>query len=372
MADARRSPPRHLRGRPARLRRSCCPSTGGWRRGSPGSSRSATATLAADRALETEPDRPAEHSASAFLTGHAPGRGSTARTAHGSPTPATCGPTRPTRRPAGGPPATTRTTSGCRWPPTRASHPLRRRGPHAPRRAAAPADPAAMAHLRAQYFGMVSEVDDQLGRVLDHLVATGQEDETVVVVTADHGEQLGDHGLIQKLGFYESSYAIPCIVRAPGRAGPPARWSRSSPRPSTCSRPSAELAGPGGAGPVRRGVPRPLPRRGRARSVADAAHWEWDWRDMVMGPHRDGRRTRPPGSSGTTSRSSGPPPTPTCSSATARGSASTWPPTPGGAPRPTDPATWCCRWPSRWPVWRQEHLDRTYTAMLLSTDRVGR
>ena len=83
----------------------------------------------------------------------------------------------------------------------------------------APADPDAMAHLRAQYFGMVSEVDDQVGRVLDHLAATGQEEDTLVIVTADHGEQLGDHGLVQKLGFYESSYAIPCIVRAPGRAG---------------------------------------------------------------------------------------------------------------------------------------------------------
>ena len=37
------------------------------------------------------------------------------------------------------------------------------------------------------------------------------------MVTADHGEMLGDHGLQQKLGYWEESYAIPCIVRDPSR-----------------------------------------------------------------------------------------------------------------------------------------------------------
>ena len=65
-----------------------------------------------------------------------------------------------------------------------------------------------MASLQAQYFGMISEVDAQLGRVWEHLRGRGVWDDTVVVVTADHGEQLGDQGLLQKLAFFDSSYAI--------------------------------------------------------------------------------------------------------------------------------------------------------------------
>ncbi len=62
---------------------------------------------------------------------------------------------------------------------------------------------------------MVSEVDAQLGRVWSGLRDRGMWDDTVIVVTADHGEQLGDHGLIQKLGYFEQSYHILGIVRDP-------------------------------------------------------------------------------------------------------------------------------------------------------------
>jgi arylsulfatase A-like enzyme len=82
-------------------------------------------------------------------------------------------------------------------------------------RMAAPADPAALTRLRAQYFGMISEVDAQMGRVWDALQRSGAWDETFIIVTADHGEQLGDHGLIGKGGFFEESYRIPGLVRDP-------------------------------------------------------------------------------------------------------------------------------------------------------------
>lgn len=79
----------------------------------------------------------------------------------------------------------------------------------------APGTSAEMRELRAQYFGMVSEVDHQLGRILDHLERSGADRDTVVVVTADHGEQLGDHGYIEKAGFFEQSYHIPAIISDP-------------------------------------------------------------------------------------------------------------------------------------------------------------
>jgi arylsulfatase A-like enzyme len=85
------------------------------------------------------------------------------------------------------------------------------------KRASAPRDDAELRHLRSQYFGMISEVDAQLGRLWDHLQATGAWDETLIIVTADHGEQLGDQGLIGKLAFFESSFHIVGIVRDPSR-----------------------------------------------------------------------------------------------------------------------------------------------------------
>lgn len=63
---------------------------------------------------------------------------------------------------------------------------------------AAPANPRHVQQLRATYYGMQSEVDAQLGRIVDWLIAAGAWDDTVVVVTSDHGEQLGDHYLDRK------------------------------------------------------------------------------------------------------------------------------------------------------------------------------
>jgi len=73
--------------------------------------------------------------------------------------------------------------------------------------------------LRATYYGMISEVDAALGRLLDHLRATGQYDETLIVFSSDHGEMLGDHNLLGKSGYFAEAYHIPLIIRLPGAAG---------------------------------------------------------------------------------------------------------------------------------------------------------
>jgi arylsulfatase A-like enzyme len=77
----------------------------------------------------------------------------------------------------------------------------------------------AIRHLRAQYFGMISAVDHEVGRLVHALRELGEWERTIVVVTADHGEQLGDHGLVQKVGWFEESHHIPLIWRDPRRSG---------------------------------------------------------------------------------------------------------------------------------------------------------
>ena len=69
--------------------------------------------------------------------------------------------------------------------------------------------------LRALYYGMISEVDDQLGRIFTALKAKGAWDKTIIVLTSDHGEMIGDHWTLGKAGFFDASYHIPLIIRAP-------------------------------------------------------------------------------------------------------------------------------------------------------------
>ncbi|OED34783.1 phosphonate monoester hydrolase [Chromatiales bacterium (ex Bugula neritina AB1)] len=69
--------------------------------------------------------------------------------------------------------------------------------------------------IAATYFGMVAEVDAQIGRMVEALKSNGTYDNTLIVFTSDHGEQLGDHTLLGKHGFFDSSYHIPLIIRDP-------------------------------------------------------------------------------------------------------------------------------------------------------------
>jgi len=69
--------------------------------------------------------------------------------------------------------------------------------------------------IRAHYAGLVKLIDDEIGCILDALDETGRLDNTVIVLCSDHGDYLGDHGLIGKGTFYESSTRVPLLVRTP-------------------------------------------------------------------------------------------------------------------------------------------------------------
>lgn len=146
----------------------------------------------------------------------------------------------------------------------------------------APTDAEELAHLRAQYFGMISEVDYQLGRLWDYLITSGEWDNTIIVVTADHAELLGDHGLREKVGYWETSQHILGIARDPRY---PQQFGTVVEKftenvdimPTLC-----ELIGVD--------VPaqcdgRPLTSFITGSEVSwwrDAAHWEYDWRFALI------------------------------------------------------------------------------------------
>ena len=74
---------------------------------------------------------------------------------------------------------------------------------------------ADLSEMRAVYYGLIHEVDHQLGRILSHLERTGELDETLIIFTSDHGEMLGDHWCWGKAGWYDAANYIPLIIRDP-------------------------------------------------------------------------------------------------------------------------------------------------------------
>jgi arylsulfatase A-like enzyme len=72
------------------------------------------------------------------------------------------------------------------------------------------------ARIAPQYFGAVTAVDAQVGRLLDGLDELGVADETLVIFTSDHGMQLGSHDLLYKNVPYEESVRVPFLARWPG------------------------------------------------------------------------------------------------------------------------------------------------------------
>jgi arylsulfatase A-like enzyme len=69
---------------------------------------------------------------------------------------------------------------------------------------------------RQEYFAIISHMDEQIGRILDALHATGKAQDTYIFFTADHGLACGHHGLLGKQNMYEHSMRPPLIVHGPG------------------------------------------------------------------------------------------------------------------------------------------------------------
>jgi len=68
----------------------------------------------------------------------------------------------------------------------------------------------------AEYYGMISDMDEKIGEILAALSRMGLAEDTIVVYTADHGLSVGQHGLLGKQNLYDHSVRVPLILRGPG------------------------------------------------------------------------------------------------------------------------------------------------------------
>jgi len=69
-------------------------------------------------------------------------------------------------------------------------------------------------HLGA-YYAMITQLDDQVGRILETLKQTGQADNTIIIFTSDNGLAVGQHGLLGKQNLYDHSVRVPLIISGP-------------------------------------------------------------------------------------------------------------------------------------------------------------
>ncbi len=69
---------------------------------------------------------------------------------------------------------------------------------------------------RQEYYAIITHMDEQIGRVLDTLEATGQDKNTMIFFTADHGLAVGRHGLMGKQNLFDHSIRVPMVVVGPG------------------------------------------------------------------------------------------------------------------------------------------------------------
>jgi arylsulfatase A-like enzyme len=77
------------------------------------------------------------------------------------------------------------------------------------------ADDLEIRQMRATYFGLINECDVQLGRIIEHLKNSGQYDRTLIVVTSDHAEMLGEHYMWGKEIYFDQCFHVPLVIRDP-------------------------------------------------------------------------------------------------------------------------------------------------------------
>lgn len=144
-------------------------------------------------------------------------------------------------------------------------------------------DEASFRKIRAIYYGMISEMDAQLGRLWQALKANGAWENTVIVLTSDHAEMMGDHYMLGKGGFFDGSFHIPLIIRDP-RLKQSAGTEVAQFTEAVDIMPT--LAGLlGGQAPAHLDGKslQPFLNGNPPSTWRDAAHWEYDFRSVAEG-----------------------------------------------------------------------------------------
>ncbi|QIA09866.1 sulfatase-like hydrolase/transferase [Draconibacterium halophilum] len=72
---------------------------------------------------------------------------------------------------------------------------------------------------RQEYYAIITHMDEQIGRIISHLKETGQDKNTYILFSADHGLSVGHHGLVGKQNMFDHSMRVPLVVVGPNIPG---------------------------------------------------------------------------------------------------------------------------------------------------------
>ena len=139
--------------------------------------------------------------------------------------------------------------------------------------------------LAATYYGLIAEVDHQVGRILGFLKDSGQYDNTLIIFTSDHGEMLGNHWLWGKEGYFDDAFHIPLILRDPRPEAAAGRGQTLDVVTEAVDVAPTVLDWLGLEVPTAydgRSL-RPFLEGERPAAWRAEAHWEFDFRDLVHG-----------------------------------------------------------------------------------------
>ena len=75
--------------------------------------------------------------------------------------------------------------------------------------------------LRAHYMANITLVDRMVGRINQAIKDAGIEDDTIIVFTSEHGDMMGDHGMLEKRSMFEEASRVPLLVKVPWLSTPP-------------------------------------------------------------------------------------------------------------------------------------------------------
>lgn len=136
--------------------------------------------------------------------------------------------------------------------------------------------------IAAVYYGMCTEVDAQIGLILAALDTHDQASNTLIVFTSDHGEQMGDHGLLGKYGFFDSSYKIPLIISDPRNPSTHGRVINEFTEAVDVMPTLLDLLGEQVPAQLDGQSLKELMHQDTGSQWRKTVHWEYDFRDVVF------------------------------------------------------------------------------------------
>ena len=145
----------------------------------------------------------------------------------------------------------------------------------------APDDDKKLRRMKAAYYGLMTRVDAGIGNLIQFLKRSGRWKSTLIIATSDHGEEMGDHWLLGKGGYFDGSFHIPLIIHDPRSSADSSRGAAVSAFTENVDIMPTLMDVIGAETPLQCDGRSLIPflEGTQQRNWRTEAHWEFDFRD---------------------------------------------------------------------------------------------